>query len=544
MIAFRIRIFLVILVWFFWGIQSFEAQEFNYTIPWTPNVPLMNNGIQYSVPTINHDIPSNGIPKFSRIEKLKSVNFTAAVQLISSQQISKSEQIYLESIGFKASDSVELDARVTREGFEPRMTVVCQPYFYKDGVLEKVLSFQVLLSSIPPKPVEKDFAATSVLAQGDWYKIGVSVDGVHRIDKALLSSLGVNTQGLNPNHIHVFGNGEGSLPELNSIPYVDDLAQNAVQVVGGSDGVFDDGDYLLFYGFGPHQWYPNGSTEFEQRRNPYSDKSYYFILISKDLANPKPIQEVDWSAGTEQSQFTSYDYREVYENDLVSLVGGGKRWYGELFDIELTRSFNFAIPSIEASTPLKFRVSLASNALTGSGTAQKYSVGGVQLFQTTLPVAPYDFNRSVVNFTLNNPSANVPMQINIVRNSPSTLTYLDRILINGRRNLSFIGSQFGFRNLTQTDSNQVVKYTITSFPSTGFVWDLSDKYNPKKIKGSYAGNSLDFWCTKVYREFVASNGSTFLSPTPIGAIQNQNLHSLPQIDYLIVTHPDFKQHVV
>jgi hypothetical protein len=541
MIAFRIRIFLVILVWIFWGIQSFEAQEFNYTIPWTPNVPLMNNGIQYSVPTINHDIPSNGIPKFSRIEKLKSVNFTAAVQLISSQQISKSEQIYLESIGFKASDSVEVDARVTREGFEPRMTVVCQPYFYKDGVLEKVVSFRVILSSIPPKPVEKDFAATSVLAQGDWYKIGVSVDGVHRIDKALLSSLGVNTQGLNPNHIHVFGNGEGSLPELNSIPYVDDLAQNAVQVIGGSDGVFDDGDYLLFYGFGPHQWYPNGSTEFEQRRNPYSDKSYYFILISKDLANPKPIQEVDWSAGTEQSQFTSYDYREVYENDLVSLVGGGKRWYGELFDIELTRSFNFAIPSIEASTPLKFRVSLASNALTGSGTAQKYSVGGVQLFQTTLPVAPYDFNRSVVNFTLNNPSANVPMQINIVRNSPSTLTYLDRILINGRRNLSFIGSQFGFRNLTQTDSNQVVKYTITSFPSTGFVWDLSDKYNPKKIKGSYAGNSLDFWCTKVYREFVASNGSTFLSPTPIGAIQNQNLHSLPQIDYLIVTHPDFKQ---
>ena len=50
---------------------------------------------------------------------------------------------------------------------------------------------------------------------------------------------------------------------------------------------------------------------------------------------------------------------------------------------------------------------------------------------------------------------------------------------------------------------------------------------------------VDFWCTKVYREFVACNGSSYLTPTPIGAVSNQNLHGLPQIDYLIVSHPNF-----
>ncbi|MFM2038200.1 MAG: hypothetical protein RL432_1139 [Bacteroidota bacterium] len=521
------------------GAHRFQAQSFEYQIPWTEPAFMVQDGVHYAVPTIEFEIPSNGIPKFSRVEKLKSVNFAASFQLISFDRVSASEESYLKTMGFQPSENVEIMTIVTREGSEPRLSVVCQPFFYKDGLMQKVLSFQVNLAPLPPKPINKDFAATSVLGQGSWYKMSVATDGIYRIDKALLNALGINTQGLNPNHIHVFGNGEGSLPELNSIPYTDDLAQNAVQVVGGDDGVFDDGDYILFYGFGPHKWYPNGSSEFEQRRNPYSDKSYYFLLISKDIVSPQAIQEVDWSIGLEQTQITTYDYREVYENDLVSLVGGGKRWYGELFDIELSRTFNFVIPSIVNSFPVKFRVSMASNALTGSGTAQKYSVGATQLFQTTLPVAPYDFNRSVVNFTLNNPSANIPLQINVVRNSPSTLTYLDRILLNGRRNLSFLGGQFGFRNLTQTDSNQIAKYSIASFPSSGFVWDISDKFNPKKIKGSLVGSTLDFWCTNVYREFVACNGSTFLTPSPVGSVQNQNLHALPQIDYLIVSHPDF-----
>lgn len=521
------------------GFHQFKAQTFVYSIPWTPNALVAKNGINYVVPTIAHEIPSNGVPKFSRVETLKSINFAANIQLIASEAVEASVVSYFTSVGFQPSENVNITATVTREGTDPKLSVVCQPFFYKQGSLHRVVSFQVTLSHLPPKPIAKDYAASSVLEQGNWYKIGVTSDGIYRIDKALLTSLGISTQGLNPNHIHVFGNGEGSLPELNSIPYTDDLAQNAVQVIGGDDGVFDDGDYILFYGLGPHKWYANGSTEFEQRRNPYSDKSYYFILISKDLVTSMPLQEIDWSSGTEQTQITSYDYREVYENDLVSLVGGGKRWYGELFDIELSRTFNFSIPSIAPTSPVKFRVSLASNALTGSGTAQKYSVAATQLFQTTLPVAPYDFNRSVVNFTLNNPSANIPLQINVVRNSPSTLTYLDRILLNGRRNLSFLGGQFGFRNLTQTDSNQIAKYSIASFPSSGFVWDISDKFNPKKIKGSLVGSTLNFWCNNVYREFVASNGSTFLTPSPVGSVQNQNLHALPQIDYLIVSHPDF-----
>ena len=49
---------------------------------------------------------------------------------------------------------------------------------------------------------------------------------------------------------------------------------------------------------------------------------------------------------------TSYDYRSCYENDLVSLVGGGQRWYGELFDIDLEQTFNFSVPNITMNLPI------------------------------------------------------------------------------------------------------------------------------------------------------------------------------------------------
>ena len=95
-----------------------------------------------------------------------------------------------------------------------------------------------------------------------------------------MQSCGIQTAGLNPQHIHIYGNGDGRLPELNSTPRTDDLAKNAIYVFGEGDGSFDSGDYILFYGWGPHRWYANGTAEFEQYRNLYTDDSYYFININ------------------------------------------------------------------------------------------------------------------------------------------------------------------------------------------------------------------------------------------------------------------------
>ena len=517
---------------------SLRAQSVEITLPWTEPVSAMLGDANYLVPSLDNQISSDGIPRFIFRKEVKSIDYSCAIESMDAIHATAAEVSYLSSIGFEASDALRYELKVTRAGNIPTLSFSCIPFFLDQGVMKKLRAITVSLSNEAPQSFTKDFVANSVLSQGEWYKIAVTSDGIHKIDKTLLTALGINTSGLNPNHIHVFGNGEGCLPELNSVLYTDDLAQNAVALVGAQDGSFDDADYVLFYGKGPHQWYANGTVEFEQRRNPYSDKSYYFIHISSSLPS-KLINEVDYSAGVESITYTSYDYRDVYENDLVSLVGGGKRWYGELFDIELARTFTFSVPGIDASSPARFRTAIASNAQSSAGTAQKYSVNGVQLFQTTLPVAPYDYNRSVVNFSASLPSSTLNLTLTVNRNNATTLTYLDRILLNARRNLTFSGTQFGFRNLTTPDSSVLVKYQISNFNASGFVWDLSIPYAPRRVKGVLNGSAFSFWCEKYFREFVASNGSGFLTPSAVGRVNNQNIHGLGQVDYVIVTPADF-----
>lgn len=531
-----LRNWLLLLFPFF--VLCINAQTITVEIPWTASKTLVKGGVSYTLPTIANQIPSDGVPRFKTTFPVKSYALIPSLENVNSLLATSEEITYLNSMGIEIPRSFNPEMKVTRAGTDPFLSLCFIPFFWENNKIMKVLSLGVQLSPVPAMVVEKDFVANSVLATGDWYKISIDKDGIYQITGEFLANLGIDIASVPPQGIHIFGNGQGSLPELNATPYTDDLAQCSVLWTGISDNKIDPQDFLLFYGGGPHQWYPNGNTEFEQRRNPYSDKSYYFIHVNTNLP-VKYIETVDWSVGMEDLIVEAYDYRDVYETDLVSLVGGGKRWYGELFDIELSRDFQFSIPNIDASSPLRFRAAIASNALTGAGTAQKYSVNGTLLFQANLPVAPYDFNRSVVNFQLNNPGPSNNLNITINRNSPNTLTYLDRILVNGRRSLSFYGSQMGFRNLLNLDSTKVAKYVLSSLPSSGYVFDISNVHNVKRIKGSIQSNQISFWCSHKYREFIASNGIAFSVPVPIGPITNQNLHGLAQTDYLIVSPQAF-----
>jgi len=81
-----------------------------------------------------------------------------------------------------------------------------------------------------------------------------------------------------PSRIAVFGNGGGVLPEKNDEFRYDDLFENPIKVVGGEDGSFDQGDYIIFYGEGPVVWNLNPINQsFYHQTNYYKDYTYYFI---------------------------------------------------------------------------------------------------------------------------------------------------------------------------------------------------------------------------------------------------------------------------
>lgn len=531
---------------FLWsGTIVFAQKSSTVSLVWGEPVKYQYGDEIFKVPNIKGQSLDGYCPNFYYKEPVGSSAGNVKIESVQTQPATTEDQLYLQQFHVKVPAELKVDAKVTKQGKKSFAVINLMPFVIKNGQIHRVTSFTWKLekgSGSSWKPLNKDFASSSVLApgSGDWYKIAVTTDGFYRIDRAFLEALGIDVDNLNPEHINIFGNGDGLLPKLNSAPRTDDLAKNAIQIVGESDGSFDEGDYIIFYGWGPHRWSPFTDTTFSQERHVFSDVSCYFINISPS-ETPLRVQNVFDSSDPLTQTVTDYSDFRVYEQDFLNLVGGGSRWYGELFDEGpgLTRTFTFNVPDIDPGTPATFSVSLASNANSTAGTARRFSVNGNLLFSSTLP-AGVDFGRSNDTFTMDNPTTILPLQIQVVRNSPDVLTYLDKITLNVRRSLRFYGTQLQFRDLNSVGTGEVSEFQIQNVPTNGFVWEVTDRQNPWLVNGNNSGGTYTFRAnTDSLRTYAVSNGSDFLAPQSLGRVQNQNLHALPQADYLIVTHRNF-----
>ena len=526
----------------FFYFYGFSQEVFSISIPWEEPRLIVKEDKEVIIPMITDQGFNINKPNFYWIQKIpKMVN---ASVIISSFSTSEAR---MEEISFLKSESIEvpliLDAQLkfTRSAKDGFVVVNLFPFVMEDGLVKRINSLDVTVTAVSYNfslSLQKSTVANSVLSfgSGSWHKISVNADGIYKIDKNFLESCGINLNDVDPRTINIFGNGEGKLPELNSILRTDDLAKNAIFVFGEADGVFDENDYILFYAWGPDRWYPNGTNGFVQDKNIYSKESYYFININPSETGLR-ISSVNSSPLAVTNTVNSYSFYATHESDIKSLFSGGQRWYGELFDSNLDQIFSFNVPNIDASFPAKFKVSMASNAI-GGATSQNYFVNGTLIFSAGLPSGNY--GRSEAEMQVANPSSSLPLNIKVVRSTPSTLTYLDKITLNARRKLVLSDNQFNFSDLNSYGTSQVGGFTIENFTSNSFVWDVSDRHNPSLVNGQLNGSNFSFQLEiESLKSFVASNGSGFFTPVFVKEISPQNLHGLTQADYLIITHPAF-----
>jgi hypothetical protein len=172
---------------------------------------------------------------------------------------------------------------------------------------------------------------SSVLASGRWFKMAISSSGIYKIDKNFLISMGVDVNTINPKNIKVYGSG-GMLPEKVKEQTFHDLPENAIYVAGENDNTFNDGDYVLFYAKGPHEWkYDENSSIFKHYYNFFSDVSYYFITF--DGGAGKRILDQNQALGTATDIATTFDDFGFYENDLVNLNKSGRVWLDKPLNI-------------------------------------------------------------------------------------------------------------------------------------------------------------------------------------------------------------------
>jgi hypothetical protein len=410
---------------------------------------------------------------------------------------------------------------------------------------------RVQTQQAPAKAKSLTFTVNSKMANGDWYKIGVVSDGLYRIDRNYLNAIGINVQSLNPQSLNIYGNGFGQLPINNSIPRPDDLLANNIYVEGESDGVFDQGDYILFYAKGPHQWsYDATSQLFNHSRHSFCDTSYYFIGINTGDA-PKRISGLPSASENPNYDVTSFNDYTFHETERENLIKSGREWYGEKFDVQTLYTFSgsqYTFPNPEPGSEAVVRANVISRRTTGGVSTAVLSVNGVAQSTNINSVgtgvtSPYA-NGATINVTLQNPPASLTINLEYLKNNvPSAVGWINWLNVNIRRKLQMSGNQMIFRDANSVAPDRVSRYTITNANSVTEVWDVTSPTDARTVQLTRNGDQASYILnTPTLKEFVAFSGSTFPAPVSFGQVPNQNLHSLGQdgvIDMIIVSPGQF-----
>lgn len=414
------------------------------------------------------------------------------------------------------------------------------------GAIKRISSFTLdITETETTKPAAlKTTAASTPLATGNWYKIAVPETGVYKVDyDFIVSKLGVDASKISPSNIRVFGNGGNMLPENNAIARKADLTEVAIWVNDGGDGVFGQGDYVVFYAVGPTKWTLNtdGKT-FSHAKNLYEDKAYYFLnfdATGKRLA----AQQGSLTANTNS---TSYNDYYVYENDLNNPAKYGKNWVGEDFSTlagktdNRTIEFDLGTLNDDAS----FRMVLASRGDASPNnftiTRNGMSVGTHQLGSSAWNDDAPPMVTKEVKWTDGNASGKNTLKISFVPARTDITGYLDYVEVNTRKALAYNGSAFVFRDAYTTGAGKITSYRISNADANLQVWDVTDANNAVKMNGTLAGSEYQFvQDATTLHQFVVVSGGSAAVPEYAGRVDNQNLHAHDAVDYVIVAAPEF-----
>ena len=384
----------------------------------------------------------------------------------------------------------------------------------------------------------------SVLKSGEWYRFYVDTTGVFKISKGFLQQLGVKVNDVNPKDIRLFGNGGQMIPYSNDVPYPFDVTENSIKFVGEEDGVFDNEDYILFYAQGPKGYDEEKKTNI----NCYADKTYYYINIdSKKGKRIEPFNQPNGQPHIFINTFQDYKFHEVDEHNILLL---GRRWFGDRFDIENEKTFEFDFPNLQASIPVNLKVYVASTAKS----SMQISVNETLETTLSIPALPPNSTTQLANGRSYNGkvhvnSSKIAVDLNFDnQGNPSAVGYLDYISIEATRELKFSGNQFQFyNNEAISPTREIGQYEITNAAQISEVWNVTDIYNITKAINTNSDEIFSFTSTlgEEIKKYIAVTPLDYFEPKMDSRtkVENQDIKGTiflddngnPQnIDYLII----------
>jgi Peptidase family C25 len=538
----------IIIFLFFVNLFANAQQNGAVALDWTLNQ-------KYSYGTFDINIPQIKSKGFDFDIAKKQINYILKLQQQSNcdenslqlsnivfENITESELGELNRASILSDVSAKLSNVIARDEWFAQITLSPIVKFGNEYKIIKSFSYSFSSAATENKSlnINSTSVVNSVLSTGDWYRFYVTKSGVYSLNKSFLESLGINLSGINPKKIKIYGNGGRMLPLKNNVPYPDDLDENAIQVIGESDGVFDAADSILLYAEGVDTW----SDESRTFDNLYADKSYYYINLQG--VDGKRIATMSQPA-VANTAISIYNNVSFYEVDKINIGRLGRQWYGDGFDINAEQTFNFNIPNISAATQINTEIHLAAKAK--NNTSFNLKINNIDKGNISLSASTVFSETTFINTI---PAIdNVAVKLTFSNGGvPSSIGYLDYIILKSTNDLKGIGKQYPFQYNLSASIFGAGTYNFTNASGISQIWDITDIYNVTKTENNPAQSNFSFKSNfGILKKYTTVDISDLYVPgkDEVTKISNQNLHgtifnnpsgTFLDIDYLIIT-PSF-----
>ncbi len=467
------------------------------------------------------------------------------------------------------------DLNLRIEFTDPVPDFVCMDCDY-DAEMESVLQEQIVnydqsltwrIASGTQAMQEQIQAPAGSPFLGPRYEIIVDQDGVYHVTYAQLQAAGMAVNSVDPRTFRLFNHG----------------SEVRIRVTGESDGKFDPGDKIIFYGerfrgdimearyqstmtkagnlpnwseYAANNWFwqCKQSCELASYFERYTDNNVYYLLsggptgqrMSTTSGTPAGAPVPAYFTTTVRAEMSTAWWSHEFEDDDV--------WFWKRNRLEpATPTF-----PIVSSYPVQL-----NGVASGSHTASIY------LEFATRSHNPYDSNDYHTQFSINGNlfadnywdgaqrfglNANVPQSQLLEGANALGLTmvqtayfspdlYFDFYEVTYARNFKAVSDRLAF-TYNQAGS---WRYKITELTSaTAEVYNITDPFNPVSISGVAMTNNSGTYTAEFQvttgagvEYIVAGSGSGILTPKKIAAYIPPNFAAMAPADYILITHANF-----
>jgi hypothetical protein len=395
-------------------------------------------------------------------------------------------------------------------------------------------------------------AQMNTLASGDWYRVVTMQTGVYRLTRSWFINAGIDVNAIDPRNIRMFGGGGRELPSDLDVARPQPLEEIAIEVVGGEDGRFDEGDYVQFHGTGTTGFTYNApARRYVHYINRYTSENVYLLTFGsgsgKRMAPSASLNE------TEVYRPAWFQGREFEEEDVNNLMNSGLMWFGRRLVANAgsaaSQAYTRRLHGIVRTEPVIYRVQVVGS----SEVDHRFTVRDGERELGTISLSTVNFNSDtddvgkisgprefVGTGQLPDDRSTITLTYSSVNPDRTRGGYVDWVEWHYARRFEPLGDELLF---SAPDTSAIIEFVLNGFTTSDIhVYDVTDHMNVLRVTGAHiSGGTVRFQIQNEQgrpRQFLAVAAPALKTPQAVTRQPNSGLMASEGAEFLIITNDD------